>query len=70
MLLMLPNKCQRYLAMPSNVRHNEVDWRRSLPLTESYEFEHIIVCTGCFFKWSEAKLTRDKSAPTVAPFLL
>ena len=33
------------------------------------EFEHVVVCIDYFPKWSEAKPTRDKSAPTVAQFL-
>ena len=33
------------------------------------EFEHVVICIDYFFKCSEAKSTRDKSAPTVAQLL-
>ena len=33
------------------------------------EFEYLIVYIDYFSKWSEAKPTHDKSAPTVAQFL-
>ena len=39
----------------------------SLPKVD--ELEHVVVCIDYFSKWSEAKPTRDKSAPTVTQFL-
>ena len=39
----------------------------NLPEVDGYR--HLIVCIDYFSKWSEAKATKDKSAPTVAQFI-
>ena len=38
----------------------------NLPEVDGYR--HLIVCIDYFSKWSKAKVTKDKSAPTVAQF--
>ena len=38
-------------------------------LPEVNAFKHVIVCIDYFLKWSQAKVTKDKSAPAVASFL-
>ena len=74
------NKCQRYLAMLNNVKQelktilvpSNVMMQLGVDLCslpKAGEFEHVVVCTDYFSKWSEAKPTRDKSGPTVAQFL-
>ena len=39
----------------------------NLPEVDGYRY--VIVLIGYFSKWSEAKLTKDKPAPTIAQFL-
>ena len=39
----------------------------NLPEVDGYK--HLIICIDYFSKWSEAKATKDKSAPTVAQFI-
>ena len=48
------------------MQHIETD---NCSLPEDGGFRHLFICINYLSKWSEAKLTKDKSASTIAQLL-
>ena len=67
------DRCQRQSSLSPNVKNEMHSVPVSPHVMKLFDLDlyslHLIICIDCFIKWSEAKLSRDKAALTVATFL-